>query len=129
MDSSTNMYIIVLLHLSAAFETVDHEILLHRLEKRLGVTGSALLLFKSYLSSCTQRIYIKGTSSDDCPLKYGVPQGSISLDPNCSRYTLFLLEILLGAMVYNIRYMQTTMICILLLNYHLVRTLTHSMEP
>ncbi len=65
--------ILVLLDISAAFDTVDHEILLYRLEKRLGVTGSALLWFKFYLSSCTQRVYIKGTSSDDCPLRYGVP--------------------------------------------------------
>ncbi len=40
-----------------------------------------------------------------------------SLDPNCSRYTLFLLEILQGAMVYNIKYMQMIMICTLPLNH------------
>ncbi len=61
--------ILVLFDLSTVFETVDHEILLHRLEKRLGVTGSALLWFKSYLSSHMYRVYIKGTSSDDRHLK------------------------------------------------------------
>ncbi len=112
--------IIVLLDLSAAFGSVDHAILLHGLEKRLVVTGSALLWFKSYLSSRTQRVYIKGTSSDDRPLKYGVPQGSI-LGPKLLKvYTL---------PVGDIRYMQTTMICTLLLNHHLIRTLTHSGEP
>ncbi len=69
--------ILVLLNLSAAFDTVDHEILLHRLEKRMGMTGSLLLWFKSYQSSHTHRVYIKGTSSDDHPLKYGVHQGPI----------------------------------------------------
>ncbi len=76
-ENGGSCVIFVLLDLSAAFDTVDQEILLHSLENRLGVTGSALLWFKSYLSSCTQRVYIKGTSSDDHPLKYGVPQGSI----------------------------------------------------
>ncbi len=113
--------ILVLLDLSAPFDTVDHAIMLHRLEK-------SLLWFKSYLSSRTQRVYIKGTSSDDRPLKYGVPKVQ-SLDPNCSRYTIFMLEILLGAMVYNIIYKPTTMICTLLLNHHLIRTLTYSIEP
>ncbi len=96
--------ILVLLDLSTAFDTVDHEILLHRLEKRLGVTGSALLWFKSYLSSRRQRVYIKGTSSDDRPIKYGVPQGSILGPKLFISAEVFLLEILLGAMVYNIRY-------------------------
>ncbi len=41
--------ILVLLDLSAALDTLFHEILLHRLEKRLGVNGSALLWFMSYI--------------------------------------------------------------------------------
>ncbi len=72
-----------------AFDTVDHEILLHILEKRLGVTGSALLWFKSYyLSSHAQREYIKGISSDDRPLKYCIPQGSILGSKLFKVYTL-----------------------------------------
>ncbi len=84
--------ILVLLDLSAAFDTVDHEILLHRLGKRLGVTSSALLWFKFYLSSHTHRVDIKVTSSDDCLLTYGVPQGSVhgpklfKLYSSCWRY-------------------------------------------
>ncbi len=52
------------------------------------MTGLALLWFKSYLNSHTHRVYIKGTLSDNCPLKYGVPQDSI-LGPKLFKvYTL-----------------------------------------
>ena len=46
--------ILVLLHLSAAFDTVDHDILITRLKHRFGITGKALGWTQSYLSGRTQ---------------------------------------------------------------------------
>ena len=68
--------LLVLLDLSAAFDTVDHRILLKTLQTKLGVCGSALLWFKSYLEGRSQRICIKETLSQPFDLKWGVPQGS-----------------------------------------------------
>ena len=53
----------VLLDLSAAFDIVDHRILLDRLQFDFGISGSALNWFESYLSSRTQRISIDGVQS------------------------------------------------------------------
>ena len=50
--------ILVLLDHSAAFDTIDHSILLYRMESVLGVKGSALQWFKSYLLGRKQRIKI-----------------------------------------------------------------------
>ena len=68
---------LLLLDLSAAFDTVDHEILLHRLQSRFGIRGNALAWFKSYLSDRSQFVYIDGNSSQTLPLDCGVPQGSV----------------------------------------------------
>ena len=67
--------ILVLLDLSAAFGTIDHEILLSTLENEMGVTGRALSWFKSYLADRHQSIAVKGTLSEKHKLQYGVPQG------------------------------------------------------
>ena len=69
--------ILLLLDLSAAFDTVDHEILLSRLSSRFGITGSVLEWFRSYLSNRHQFVYINGTKSSDRQVKSGVPQGSV----------------------------------------------------
>ena len=68
--------ILVLLDLSAAFDTVDHAILLRRLETSFGITDAALAWFSSYLSGRSQRVSVDGERSDSYPLPYGVPQGS-----------------------------------------------------
>jgi len=64
--------LLVLLDLSAAFDTVDHRILQFDFE----ISGSALNWFESYLSNRTQRISIDGVLSNTFNLKFGVPQGS-----------------------------------------------------
>jgi hypothetical protein len=68
---------LILLDLSAAFDTVNHAILLHRLEHRFGVTNDALSWFKSYLSDRQQAVVIEGQQSDPFPMSCGIPQGSV----------------------------------------------------
>ena len=62
--------------LSSAFDTVDHAILLNRLESLFGISETVLSWFKSYLSDRKQYVSVDGVSSSDYELKYGVPQGS-----------------------------------------------------
>ena len=69
--------VLVLLDLSAAFDTVDHSLLLARLSTRFGICDQALDWFRSYLSDRTQYVRIQDVSSDVHALPYGVPQGSV----------------------------------------------------
>ena len=68
--------LLVLLDLSAAFDTVDHCTLLQRLQSSFGVQGKVLSWFSSYLLGRSQQISINGTLSQSFDLECGVPQGS-----------------------------------------------------
>ena len=68
---------LTLLDLSAAFDTLDHSVLLKRLEVTFGVRKTVLSWFKSYLSNRTQCVSVGGHTSDSCKLDCGVPQGSV----------------------------------------------------
>ena len=69
---------LALLDLSAAFDTVDHQLLLLEiLRHRFCVTDSSLAWFASYLSDRSQVFHINSTSSDVFYLDCGVPQGSV----------------------------------------------------
>ena len=68
--------LLVLLDLSAAFDTVDPSILLTRLRSKLGLNGTVLSWFCSYLSGRTQRISVQGALWNVFHLRYGVLQGS-----------------------------------------------------
>ena len=67
----------VLLDLSAAFDTVDHNLLLSRLKAQYGIEGNVLKWYESYLSDREQTVVINGVQSQPEQLSCGVPQGSI----------------------------------------------------
>ena len=79
--------LMVLLDMSAAFDTVDHGILLNRLESRFGINGVVNSWFGSYLSDRSTRVTIKNTFSRQHTLNYSLPQGSI-IGPQC--FTLYI---------------------------------------
>ena len=68
---------LVLLHLSAAFDTIDHNILLGYMKSWFGLGGTVLKWFASYLSDRCQAIKIGSTLSELSKLIYGVTQGSV----------------------------------------------------
>ena len=69
--------IVILLDLSAAFDTVSHTILLDRLTTCLGLTDTALSWFQSYLTNRQQFVAINSSRSHQAPVNHGVPQGSV----------------------------------------------------
>lgn len=69
--------ILVLLDLTAAFDTIDHSILIQRLKTRYGVKDDALKWFQSYVDGRTQFVKVMNASSEPVKLEYGVPQGTV----------------------------------------------------
>ena len=71
-----NISISIFLDLSKAFDTVNHNILIHKLE-HCGVRGIALEWFKSYLSNRKQSVSYNSATSLEKPITCGVPQGYV----------------------------------------------------
>ena len=87
-NSDKRMYTCcIFLDLTKAFDTVNHDILLHKMKNFYGFRGLAFKLMQSYLSNRKQYTKMNSFMSDRSKIEYGVPQGS-SLGP-----LLFLLYI------------------------------------
>ena len=69
--------LMVLLDVPAAFDTVDRDILLDRLESRFGIRDMVKSWFSTYLGGRVTEVSIDGDFSDDHVLRYSLPQGSI----------------------------------------------------
>uniref|UniRef100_A0A3P9I354 Reverse transcriptase domain-containing protein n=1 Tax=Oryzias latipes TaxID=8090 RepID=A0A3P9I354_ORYLA len=79
--------LLILLDLSAAFDTVDHGILLNRLHTTVGLSGNILNWFKSYLTNRTEYVALGNAKSHTHTVTCGVPQGSV-LGP--SLFTIYI---------------------------------------
>ena len=73
--NSQHVTMLILLDLSAAFDTVDHRILLERLSDEVGIRETALNWFRSYLSDRSQRVSVHGVLSRPFDLNRGVQIG------------------------------------------------------
>ena len=82
--------ILVLLDLSAAFDTVDHKVLLRRLSQDVGVARHALKWFTSYMSDIIKSVHIHDASSPVRPLHMVSPKARCSAS-SCFLYTQRLL--------------------------------------
>ena len=71
-----NSVILLLLDLSAAFDTIDHEILLSRVSSRYGIMGEIHKWFESHLKEKTYRVHVSGGQSAIRTVRSGVPRGS-----------------------------------------------------
>ena len=99
----------VFIDLSKAFDTIDHEILLHKLSN-YGIRGNSHDIIQNYLSNRYHRVKIDNQSSEDLLVKFGVSQGSV-LGP-----LLFLLHIndlhqlCIDKSILNLSYILMTLI-------------------
>ena len=96
-----NMVALVMLNLSATFDTIDHTVLINRLRNKFGICGDALVWITSYLSNRFQSVVIHNTSSVNTLVEYCVPQGSVLGPLLFSLYVTPLADI---AARYGLRY-------------------------
>ena len=76
IDNRSNV-LLILLDLSAAFYTINHDISLQRLKNMYDIIGTVLNWMKSYLNGKSFTVTVRKVSSYSCVLEIGVPQESI----------------------------------------------------
>jgi len=69
--------VLIMLDLSAAFDTIDHQTILERLEQHFAITGIPRAWMTSYLSERSQTVSVEGELSLPVLMAYSVPQGSV----------------------------------------------------
>ena len=72
-----NLTAVLMLDLSAVFDTVDHNCLLYKLKNNFGITGNVLQWLSSYLSNRSSSVVINGCYSTNKIYTFDVPQGSV----------------------------------------------------
>ena len=102
--------VLVLLDLSAAFDTIDHGILLHRLQHVFGIQGTVLSWIRSYLTKRFQIVSTQGTHCDQIELCCGVPQGSVLGPIPFILYTQPLTSVILKHPVSHMLYADDTQV-------------------
>jgi hypothetical protein len=107
-SDSGNPTLLVSLDLSAAFDTIDHSTLLHRLRTSFGVTGAPYKWIESYLSGRSQFVTVRGHKSCTTSLCTGVPQGTVLSPFLFSIYTSPLVHIAASHSVSQRQYADDT---------------------
>ena len=122
--------VLVLLDLSAAFDTVDHSILLNRLETWAGLIGTVLEWFRSYLEEQSYFVTIGSYESNRMAMTCGVPQGSVLGPLLFSLYMLPLGQVLQNSNVDYHSYADDTQIYIALSSddYSPIQSVCHCLE-
>ena len=77
MCDKTSKVVLLLLDLSAAFDTVNHKLLLNKLKDNYGINGIVLKWLTSYLTNRSCSVKVHTSRSGKCNFTIGVPQGSI----------------------------------------------------
>ena len=103
-----NCAVMVGLDLSAAFDTINHQLLLERLKSDFGIDGLAFSWLQSYLSNITQYVKLGNHSSSPVELLAGVPQGSVLGPLLFTTYTSPLSNIIHGFEVFFHQYADDT---------------------
>ena len=106
---------LLLLDLSSAFDTIDHDSLPDRLEHRYGLAGTALKWFRSYLIDRSYCVMIGEAESSVHKIPWGVPQGSVCGAPLFTFYTAPLSDIMTRLNVNHTMYADDTQVYLLLI--------------